>query len=342
MNKTSTSSLPKQRVNGTFYPITKEQLLWMRANKLVNNTTYVYLALKLENPFSDRPIEINVKEFTLAWGVPQSSVYKIVTKLETLNALKQLTKKLTIQWVEDFELFSSEATDSQNSQFSQKRENILKVEKKFSEVRINSQKRENQPLEPLPDKGYDSLQTLQIVSETTDSKELVVPLEFLEETQEVQPSAIAIPEVPAPTIEELPRHKELIQMGVRLNSPELIKAVAAYQGRIINPIRAFLEYATRKQVKDATAAFITAVRKGWEPDGNYDEGGLPEQENPPSVEQLAKLEEMKSQKVIADFYLSTDGVTKVIPLVERQVGKNKFKVPDPTRCLPWWEFLSQV
>lgn len=167
-------------------------------------------------------------------------------------------------------------------------------------------------------------------------------LEFSEETQEVEPSAIAISEVPAQTIEDLPRHKELIQMGVRLNSPELIKVVSAYQGRIIKPIRAFLEYANRKQVRDATATFITAVRKGWEPDGNYDEGGLPEQENPPSVEQLAKLEELKFQKEIADFYLSTDGITKVIPLIERQVGKNKLKVPDPTRCLPWWEFLSEV
>jgi hypothetical protein len=332
----------------------------MRANKLVNNTTYVYFALKLENPFCDRPIEINVKEFMLAWGVPESSVYKTLAKLENLNALKLLNKKLVIQWAEDLELFNTEIENSQNGENSQKRENILKVENKFSEVRVNSQKRENHPLEPLPDKDFDSLQTLQNNSDTTDSKEeLVVALEFCEETQEVLPSAIAFNAptqeaalefceetqeiksvAPTKNPQELPRQNELKQMGVRINDSELQKAVAAYQGQIITPIRAFLEYAMKKEVKNPTKAFTSAIRQNWEPDKNYEDGGLPKEENAPTPEQIAKLQELKSQGMIADFYFSDDGVTKVVPFREILIGKQMRKVPDPTKCLPWWEVLA--
>jgi hypothetical protein len=332
----------------------------MRSNKLINNnTTYIYLALKLENPFCDRPIEINVKEFTLAWGVPESSVYAALAKLKENKAIKLLSKKLTIQWDEDFETFTSESTYSQQEGFSRNLENILKTENKFSEPRINSQNLENQPLEPLPDNSFNSLQNIQTITDTTNSKgELVVPLEFCEETQEILPSAIAV-DVPiqeavlefcedtqevksvAPTkkLEELPRQQELKQMGVRVNDPELIKAVAAYQGQIITPIRAFLEYANKKEIKNPTSALTTAIRKKWEPDKNYEDGGLAKEQNPPTLEQLSKLKELKEQGEIADFYLSDDGIVKVIPFREIMRGKQLVTIPDATNRLPWWEVL---
>lgn len=52
----------------------------------------------------------------------------------------------------------------------------------------------------------------------------------------------------------------------------------AYQGQIITPIRAFLEYARKKEVKNPTSAFTSAVRQRWEPDKNYEDGGLPNEQ----------------------------------------------------------------
>ncbi|BAZ19104.1 hypothetical protein NIES4071_109890 (plasmid) [Calothrix sp. NIES-4071] len=100
MKKDSTASVTKQKINSTFYPITKEELLWLRARTPMDNTTYVYLALKLENPFCDRPIDINVKEFILAWGIARSSLYKTLAKLEEMNVLTLISKECKIQWIQ--------------------------------------------------------------------------------------------------------------------------------------------------------------------------------------------------------------------------------------------------
>jgi hypothetical protein len=92
------SSIAKQRINGKFYPLTKEQLMWMYKNKFLTKVGFVYLALKLQNPFSDRPIDINVKEFAMSWSIPESSVYEALGKLRELKALKFLNKRVKIQW----------------------------------------------------------------------------------------------------------------------------------------------------------------------------------------------------------------------------------------------------
>jgi hypothetical protein len=119
-----------------------------------------------------------------------------------------------------------------------------------------------------------------------------------------------------------------------------LKAVAAYQGQIISPIRAFLEYARKTEVKNPTSALTTAVRKRWEPDKNYEDGGLAKEQNPPSNEQLVKLKELKSEGEIADFYLSDDGIVKVIPFRQIMRGKQLVTIPDGTNRLPWWEVLK--
>jgi len=93
------------------------------------------------------------------------------------------------------------------------------------------------------------------------------------------------------------------------------------------------------EVKNPTSAFTTAVRKRWEPDKNYEDGGLAKEQNPPTPEQLSKLKELKEQGEIADFYLSDDGIVKVVPLREILIAKQMRKVPDPTNRLPWWEVL---
>jgi hypothetical protein len=94
-----------QRINnklqGEFYPLQKQELIALREAKLINNTAFVHLALRYENPFCDRPVEINPKEFGLAWNIPESSVYEAIGKLKKLGILLIKKGKVIIEWVKE-------------------------------------------------------------------------------------------------------------------------------------------------------------------------------------------------------------------------------------------------
>jgi hypothetical protein len=75
-----------QKVSGTFYPLQKEELMALRKSRLINNAAYVHLALRFENPFCDRPIELAPKEFALRWTIPESSVYEALGRLKKLES----------------------------------------------------------------------------------------------------------------------------------------------------------------------------------------------------------------------------------------------------------------
>ncbi len=87
------------KVIGEFYPLQKEELIALRKAKLINNTAFIHLALRYENPFCDRPVEIIPKEFALRWGIPESSVYEAIGKLKKLGVLLVKRGKVIIEWV---------------------------------------------------------------------------------------------------------------------------------------------------------------------------------------------------------------------------------------------------
>ena len=93
-----------QRVNNKlskdFYPLQKEELMALRKVKLINNAAYVHLALRLENPFCDRPIEIIIKEFAFRWSIPEKSLYRALARLKELEVLDIKSGKLVVAWVE--------------------------------------------------------------------------------------------------------------------------------------------------------------------------------------------------------------------------------------------------
>jgi len=82
---------PKKNKQGTvmgdFYPLQREELMTMRKAKLINNTAFVHLALRYENPFCDKAISLIPKEFALRWQIPESSVYEAIGKLKSCNAI---------------------------------------------------------------------------------------------------------------------------------------------------------------------------------------------------------------------------------------------------------------
>ena len=54
--------------------------------KVINKEAYVYLALKLEQG-RDKVSSVNVEEFAEDWNIQQSDVRKIITSLDSKNAI---------------------------------------------------------------------------------------------------------------------------------------------------------------------------------------------------------------------------------------------------------------
>ncbi|MBE9168659.1 hypothetical protein IQ238_14480 [Pleurocapsales cyanobacterium LEGE 06147] len=169
-----------QKVSGTFYPLQKEELIALRKSRLINNAAYVHLALRFENPFCDRPIELAPKEFALRWTIPESSVYEALGRLKKLEIVNIKTGKIVISWADcentalpARELGSraqrtQQAENSDNPESlwdsgedSGNSESILGSQNKLQDLRINSDISENCGSEPLSNKDSGSSQTLQ-------------------------------------------------------------------------------------------------------------------------------------------------------------------------------------
>jgi hypothetical protein len=159
--------LPKRngkKIEGEFYPLQKAELIALRHGKIINNAAFVHFALRYENPFCDRPIEILPKEFALRWGMPESSVYEAIAKLKDKGIFKTRLGKVTIQWV----IHSQQETHSDNPEFlrdprihSEIPENIPESQNELRDPRIDSEVPENRPPKPSSNKDFNLSQTLQ-------------------------------------------------------------------------------------------------------------------------------------------------------------------------------------
>ena len=170
-----------QRINNKlteeFYPLQREELIKLREVKLINNAAYVHLALRSENPFCDRPVQIIPKEFALRWRIPEVSVYKAIAKLKELGILNIKSGKLVINWVIESENQDTETAteDVAVNDFSnptknyQIEEKIIRSDNSLSNPKTDYQIRENRGLKPLSDIGSSISQTLQTYSDFKDS-----------------------------------------------------------------------------------------------------------------------------------------------------------------------------
>lgn len=77
------------KINGDFCPLQKAELIALHKAKLINNAAFVHFALRYENPYCDRPIEVIPKEFALRWSMPESSVYEAIAKLKNAELLPE-------------------------------------------------------------------------------------------------------------------------------------------------------------------------------------------------------------------------------------------------------------
>lgn len=133
--------------NNVFYKLQSDELIALYQAKLIKSAAYIHFALKIENPFCDRPVTVIPKQFAVKWGVPEKTVYRAIARLKELKILNIKSGKLIIEWVK-------------NSQLCEK---ILRSEKKFSTVRKNSQLCENQNPEPAPSISPEIPQTIQTI-----------------------------------------------------------------------------------------------------------------------------------------------------------------------------------
>lgn len=195
-SNTPSGNIPKPekdsqgKIKGEFYPLQKAELMEMRRQALINNTAYVHLALRYENPFCNRPIEIIPKEFSTRWEMPENSVYKAVAHLAEQSVLSIKRGRLVVQWVEhdsnppsgtgfanqqnavtlvnQHDSQQDELIDSQNSEVFRNSKNFCESENKFSDPQKDFQIRKNQE----PDSTYtaksSSLRSLKKVLDPLD------------------------------------------------------------------------------------------------------------------------------------------------------------------------------
>lgn len=270
------------KVKGDFYPLQKAELLALRKAKLINNAAFVHLALRYENPYCDRPIEIFPKQFAKRWAIPESSVYEAVAKLKDAKAIKFKSGKVVIEWVEadcqqaetidsqqnsdsgNPEAFWESRTDSENP------ENVLEAQNKFREPRINSENPENRVSKPLHHEASSASQTIQTIQTYTDTTDRGECEKSFEDGEQTSVEEIGN-EMFAPYEERLRLHGiyrlKWTENGL-IENPRLKPVLRALKEtppeRAERAIAAFLSWASSAtNVRDIYKALEVAILRGW-------------------------------------------------------------------------------
>lgn len=135
------------KIQGKFYALQEDQLKEMKQAELINNTAYVLLGLRVENPFGDKPIKLIVEDFAARWQLPTVSVYKALAKLKQKGQINIETGTLMISFNSDINYQSGES--------------IIKNDNPLSDLIMDYQDGKNQDVKPLPDKEPDFPKTIQ-------------------------------------------------------------------------------------------------------------------------------------------------------------------------------------
>lgn len=150
--------------NSKFYALTRKDILALKQEQLINNSTLVYLILKLENPWCDRPIKIDSVELSHKWDIPISSFYEAIARLKTKKLIDIEQGGITIRWKSnDKQALQEDRIDSGLS------DPALESQNKSQDSGIDSEVSESNSPEPVPDKNSGSTHTISDNSNLTDS-----------------------------------------------------------------------------------------------------------------------------------------------------------------------------
>ncbi|UBF27451.1 hypothetical protein K9N68_05760 [Kovacikia minuta CCNUW1] len=282
-----TSGTPRFRVKGDFYPLQKVELIALRQAKLINNTAFVYLAVRYEHPYSDRPIRIRTKEFSIEWGIPESSLYEAIATLKREKVIKIHTRELVIEWNSQQEGYSGnpESILGSHSPFRDPGEHSGSPEKSASKSRSlkGSRPRSSQTF-----KTFKSLETERCVENNEQGgTEMEQGMEdrqqetgrhiddmetrgtfTLSPPYPLTPSSLTQPSKLSPQNSQLP---PLLQQAkalkVNLNDARLKTAITTFPERVPTALAALTEK-PEGTVRSPTRFLETAIRENWQPETN--------------------------------------------------------------------------
>ncbi|GAX45758.1 hypothetical protein NIES4075_67790 [Tolypothrix sp. NIES-4075] len=177
------------------YALKARELKQLKEAGIVNNATFVYFALKLKNPWCDRPIRVKPAEFAVEWNIPESSVYEAIAKLKSSELINIDQAEIIIRWQSDSQQanhsdnpelilenqnkFQDSRMDSDNPELILENQNkfqdsrmdsdnpelILENQNKFQDSGMDSELSENQASEPLPNKDSETPHTIHTYSD---------------------------------------------------------------------------------------------------------------------------------------------------------------------------------
>lgn len=296
------------KVSGDFYPLQKPELVALRKAKLINNAAFVHLALRFENPYCDRPIQVIPKEFALRWQIPESSVYEAIAKLKEAKAIEIKGGKVVIEWMTGD---SQQANDSENPESfwesrdaSENPENILNSQNIFRDPRINSETSEKQLLKPLPNRASSAPQTIQTNTYSTDNSVV--------EEKVVEPDETELRET----------YSDVSQLGVKTN-PTVRKVIKEHYSQVRDAIAHIRERISKgEHFRNLEGAFVRACMDGAVPESR---ASPPKKYPEPTAEQLSQL---ANRGNLTTTRLNEPGYPEVIAV---DVGR---------KVVPWWEAIA--
>lgn len=125
-------------------------------------------------------------------------------------------------------------------------------------------------------------------------------------------------------------HEIRDHLGISLN-PQIERLVHCTTTAVVKEACAYVaELQQKGQVKNPAGYLTSAIKEQWKlslPKEEKPFSKMPQEVNPPTVEQMVQLQSALDRGEIYDIHLSSDGVTKVIKL-------------DKFTQVPWWAFLD--
>jgi hypothetical protein len=323
------------RIIGDFYPLQREELIALHKNKLINNAGYVHLALRYENPFCDRPIEIFPKEFALRWQMAESSVYAAIAALKEAKAIEikhgRIVIEFTSEKAETIDTKEHSQQDSQQENFDSQQESlsrnlefsqpsksrVSRIQEKILDCQKELQipRKDSKILEKdIYKERARALTDIPDISDSTDSA-AVVENENVQEEENSQPTEEQI-------------NKAVTE--VRQLSPEIEinavvrKAIVDYWVNFPAALQ-HLKKAVRENWKCKLTGLLIKSLKN--PPEDAKSAAIKPKEYPhPNLEQLNQLGSMGN---IVHTRLNEPGLPEVLAVDIKQRG-----------VLPWWDALG--
>ena len=328
-------SIVTEQKNEPFHKLMSSQLRQMYEAKLLDAPAYILLIVQCHGAAGWK-WTFKVKDFCKEWGIPRPTFYRAVSKLKTLGLLHWEAGDTLTVW-HGADIARDSLTDETTSLTGDNP--ILTDETALSPLRLKIAET------PAVTESCDAPDYIQSKFRSTNNTVVVGKNDFVEEEEIDQVAGIVAQPAAAPTpeieVDDLEQPEQVLltseeistaltrlrAMGLTLN-PTIRNTVKNYYDAVEGAIGHIKErIASGEKFRSIEGAFVKACKENAKPSSNVLDGGIPAEVNPPTIEQLVAIEQAKTAGTIRDYYLSSEGVTKVV-------------MPNGIHIQTWWEFLG--